>query len=94
MDVDTIQYIQSVFKQADTDGGGDLDENEFVTAFAGKLHSNEGSDEARIQSCGAQHSHREVLHHCNAQSAHTGLQALCVAPFVTHTGFKLTHDAR
>ena len=44
LNVDVIKYVKSVFKKADLDGGGDLDENEFAQAFAGKLNTDEGSD--------------------------------------------------
>eukprot|EP00892_Ulva_mutabilis_P006535 jgi/Ulvmu1/4253/UM193_0001.1 len=44
LNVEVIKYVQSVFKKADLDGGGDLDENEFAMAFAGKLNTDEGSD--------------------------------------------------
>lgn len=45
LNIEVIKYVQSVFKKADLDGGGDLDEHEFAQAFAGKLNTDEGSDE-------------------------------------------------
>lgn len=47
IDVDTIKYIQQVFREADKNGGGDLDEEEFIAAFTGKLNSAEGGDAVR-----------------------------------------------
>lgn len=44
LDVKLVQYVKQVFQKADVDGGGDLDEDEFVTAFTGRLNTDEGSD--------------------------------------------------
>jgi EF hand len=49
MDLETIKYIQGVFHRADKNGGGDLDEEEFVQAFLGKLSSPDGSDQEAMR---------------------------------------------
>lgn len=49
LNVEVIKYVQAVFKKADLDGGGDLDEQEFVKAFTGKLNTDEGSDAESIR---------------------------------------------
>ena len=51
IDVDTIRYIQQVFCDADKNGGGDLDEDEFIAAFRGKLQSAEGGSAVCCSSC-------------------------------------------
>lgn len=46
LDVKLVEYVKDVFNSADKDGGGDLDEDEFVAAFTGRLQTDEGSDAA------------------------------------------------
>ena len=43
----TIEHIRSIFDAADANGGGDLDEDEFISAFRGKLSSDDGGDDVR-----------------------------------------------
>lgn len=47
LDVSTVDYVKQVFQKADKDGGGDIDEDGFVSAFTGRLQTDEGSDAAR-----------------------------------------------
>lgn len=49
INVDVIRYVKKVFEAADQDGGGDLDEHEFVNAFTGKLSTEDGDDEVRTE---------------------------------------------
>jgi Ca2+-binding EF-hand superfamily protein len=44
LSVKVVQYVKEAFHKADKDGGGDLDEEEFVSAFTGRLNTDEGSD--------------------------------------------------
>jgi Ca2+-binding EF-hand superfamily protein len=46
LDVKLVEYVKRVFQKADKDGGGDLDEEEFVAAFTGRLQTDEGTDAA------------------------------------------------
>lgn len=46
LDVQVVEYVKEVFHRADKDGGGDLDEEEFVAAFTGRLNTDEGTDAA------------------------------------------------
>lgn len=46
LDVKLVEYVKEVFRRADKDGGGDLDEDEFVEAFTGRLNTDEGADAA------------------------------------------------
>jgi Ca2+-binding EF-hand superfamily protein len=45
--INAIEHIQEIFKGADQNGGGDLDETEFVSALTGKLSTADGSDPVR-----------------------------------------------
>ena len=46
--VKTIRFVKEIFHQADTNGGDDLDIDEFATAFKEKLHTEDGSDEVCV----------------------------------------------
>lgn len=44
----SIEYLQRIFNSADQNGGGDLDEDEFIAALSAcKLSTADGSDEVR-----------------------------------------------
>jgi hypothetical protein len=58
LDVKLVEYVKEVFHKADADGGGDLDEEEFVQSFTGRLRTDEGSDAARLSAC----SHLCIVH--------------------------------
>jgi hypothetical protein len=43
VNVTTIEHIREIFRNADQNGGGDLDETEFINALTGKLSTADGS---------------------------------------------------
>ena len=64
IDIETIKYIQEVFNRADKNGGGDLDEREFIDAFLGKLSSADGSDEV-LSASNSPHMPAPVVLQCH-----------------------------
>jgi Ca2+-binding EF-hand superfamily protein len=47
VDLPTIEHIQEIFRNADQNGGGDLDETEFINTLTGKLSTTDGSSQVR-----------------------------------------------
>jgi hypothetical protein len=41
----SIEHFRTIFDAADANGGGDLDQAEFLAAFTGKVGTEDGSDE-------------------------------------------------
>jgi EF hand len=87
MDIETIKYIQGVFHQADKNGGGDLDEEEFIQAFMGKLSSPDGLDQEAM---------RKLFYRIDANADGTvdwvrclsvPVHATCCADMVEPTGY-------
>eukprot|EP00210_Caulerpa_lentillifera_P000727 g704.t1 len=49
INAEVLSQMKSVFDQADTDGGGFLDIDEFIEAFLGVLSTKDGSDEIALR---------------------------------------------